>query len=155
MKKLFSVLLVILLIPFLFGIAGAAKTWKGMNLEDCVIVGGLTTENGTVVTSDVNTKTASYSLTASDTGKGFDNYGATGAITYTLPAWALGLQYTFTLSDSYSVIIDAPTGARILRLTNADADSIAADLAGESVTLTATGISTWVPREIGTWVDYN
>jgi len=145
----------VLLIFFVSGSVYAAKTWKGMNLEDCTVVGNMLTENGTVMTSDVNVKTADYSLLATDKGKVFDNYGATGDIKYTLPTWALGLFYTFTLTTAQSVYIDAPVGAMILRVTDADSHSVYSVTAGSSMTLVASGVSTWTPRELGTWVDGN
>ena len=147
--------MVVLLVCFVASAGYAVKSWKSMYIEDCTIIGTLSTPNGVAITSDVNTKTAAYSVAATDKGKVFDNYGATGSITYTLPAWALGLQYTFTVSTAQSVVINPPDTSIILRLTDAVGDSIWADAAGESVTLVATGISTWVPRELGTWTDAN
>ena len=115
--------------------------------------GRIDTPNGTMLTSDVTVKTGSYSVQTTDKGKVFDNYGATGDIKYTLPTWALGLFYTFTLTTAQSVYIDVPAGAMILRVTNADADSVYSVTAGDSMTLVASGVSTWTPREIGTWTD--
>lgn len=152
MKKLLSILIVLFLIPFLCGSAGAAKTWKGMNLEDCTVVGTLSTENGAVVTSDVNIKTASYSVLSSDTGKVFDNYGA-GTITYTLPAWAKGLQYTFTVSTAADIIVEPNTADTIVRITDTAGDSAQSVVLGSSMTIIGTGIDIWMPRELGTWID--
>ncbi|MCF7811455.1 hypothetical protein K9N50_10760 [bacterium] len=154
-KQIKTFITVMLLIVFGFTTVYAAKTWKSMNLEDCAVVGNLSTENGTVLTSDVTVKTADYSLLATDKGKVFDNYGATGNIKYTLPTWALGLFYTFTVTTAQSVYIDAPVGSMILRLTDTEADSIYSATPGDSITLIASGVSTWTPREIGTWTDGN
>lgn len=54
-------------------------------------------------------KTANYTVLTSDSGKVFTNNGATGFVTFTLPAAAAGYEYTFIVADAYGVIV-APAG---------------------------------------------
>lgn len=153
MKKLKICLVSILLICFVVSVAWAGKTWKEMNLQDCTIVGVLNTANGAVFTSDIVSTTSTVTLRTNQTGKIFDNYGSTYPFRITLPAWALGLIYTVTISTSESTYIVPGSTARILRLTNTTGDSIASTTVGSSIVLVATGVSTWVPRELGSWSD--
>jgi len=85
MKKLLSVLIVLFLIPFLCGSAGAAKTWKDMNLEDCTIVGTLSGLDA----ADIPNVVRYYQLPL----QSFittDPYTITAS---TNPGWAIGSSY--------------------------------------------------------------
>jgi len=59
-------------------------------------------------------KTANYTVTAANNGQRYDNYGATGTITFPLPAGAQGLGYEFKRSVAYAMRID-PNGTEIIR----------------------------------------
>lgn len=58
-------------------------------------------------------KTAAYTLTAADTGKTFGNRGASGSITFTLPAPTAGLVFFFVQSATQNIVITATGGAKI------------------------------------------
>lgn len=62
----------------------------------------------------ISAKTGNYSVSAStDIGKHFDNIGAAGAVTFTLPAAAAGLQYCFAVIASQDVKV-APTTSDVI-----------------------------------------
>jgi hypothetical protein len=61
----------------------------------------------------VTSKTASYSVLAADSYKDFDNNGASGTITFTLPAAAVGLTYGFAVMEAFNLVIQAPGGVTI------------------------------------------
>lgn len=58
-------------------------------------------------------KTAAYTLTAADTGKTFGTRGASGAITFTLPAPVAGLVYFFVQAAVQNISVTATGGAKI------------------------------------------
>lgn len=55
----------------------------------------------------VASKTANYTVTSADNGTHFDNQGATGTVTFTLPTAAVGLHYTFTVDAAHTVNVTA------------------------------------------------
>lgn len=120
-------------------------------LTDATLIDPVIT--GAKITPSVTATVISTNIDASQTGQIIDNYGAATIVSFNLPAWALGLHYTFTVSTAESLAIVPQSTSRILRLTNATGCSISSVTVGDSVVLIATGVSTWVPREIGTWVD--
>ena len=56
----------------------------------------------------VVSKTANYSLLASDSGGVFDNTGDAGELIFTLPAGLPGMEYTVLVEAAYNVKIDTP-----------------------------------------------
>ena len=71
------------------------------------------------------TKTASYTVVANDNYSLFDNVGATGAITFTLPALANGYFFGFRVQADQSVTVASSEGTNMLALNNASASSVA------------------------------
>ena len=71
-----------------------------------------------------NSQTASYTVLTSDNGSMLDNTGATGAITFTLPAIASGLVYTFVVVADQNVTISSNEGSNIIGPANAAASNI-------------------------------
>src|SRR5205823_1441255 len=53
-------------------------------------------------------KTANYTIVAGDSGSYFDNSGSTGEVDFTLPAYAAGLQYCFTVTAAQILKVIAP-----------------------------------------------
>ncbi len=62
-------------------------------------------------------KTANYTVLTGDTRKIFTNEGATGLITFTLPAATLGLVYEFMVVDSDGIKVVA-NGAETISIGN-------------------------------------
>jgi hypothetical protein len=73
-------------------------------------------------TQNVVAKTASYTLLPTDSGTLFHTTGATGAVTFTLPAVATsaGLTYTFMNTVDQNMVVAAPTDTMV-----ADGDATA------------------------------
>lgn len=91
-----------------------------LNGEELVpVVRGGVVENFTTTTAQIAalaasgayiSVTESQALTASQSGSVIDNYGASQTITLILPAWRLGLVFTFTVAADQALIID-PDGS--------------------------------------------
>lgn len=99
--------------------------------------------------------TASDTLTAAETGSTHTNLGAAGAITLTLPAAAVGLEFTFYVAAAQTLTIQA-VGNDTIRIgtaaAGAAAGSAAADAEGEWVTLRGISTTQWVSiGSLGTW----
>lgn len=82
----------------------------------------------------VTAKTASYTLTAADSGGVFTTTGAAGAIVFTLPAVATstGYEYTFLNTVDQNMTITAPAGTLVV-FNNAAATSIAFSTLSEKI----------------------
>ena len=60
----------------------------------------------------ISSKTVNYSVQYADTGTRFDNFGAAGSVTFTLPALPVtpaGLNYCFAVSAAQTVVVKANT----------------------------------------------
>jgi hypothetical protein len=105
----------------------------------------------------VASKATNYTVTAADSAIVFDNTGAGGTVvTFTLPASALGLQYTFSnvLTTALSQIVIAPQAADTIAFGSKAANqSVSSPVATRSsITLVCTAANTWaVTSLIGTW----
>jgi hypothetical protein len=97
----------------------------------------------------VVSKTTSYSLTAADCGKVFNNQGASAAIQFDLPALAAsGLQgctYTFVVGTAKSIKVNPSSASSdiIPGLTGHVGDAIGCATVGGAITLMATSASEW------------
>jgi hypothetical protein len=102
-------------------------------------------------------KATSYTVLAADSATTFDNTGAGGTVvTFTLPAAAVGLTFTFNdvLTTAASGIVVTPQGGDTIAYTTKTAgQSITSPVAARgSVTLTCTAANTWaVVSIIGTF----
>ena len=102
-------------------------------------------------------KTASYSPTKQESGGLFTNAGASGEITYTLPAATNGLGYCFYVYAAQTMTLELDDADQFHHLTNAAGDRLQnAGTAGDSICVYAKDGTYWVPmQEIGTWSDAN
>ena len=73
----------------------------------------LPTSGTLAVVSSVTSKTANYQILAADSPTDFDNNGAAGNITLTLPAASVGLTYGFAVMEAFNLVIRAPGGVTI------------------------------------------
>lgn len=105
----------------------------------------------------VTIKTAAYTVVANtDNGKTFSTEGASGAVTFSLPAATVGQWYRFSVGAAQELRID-PNGTETIALPSTGAQSsagayITADAAGEAVEIECVKAGQWNVRSyIGTW----
>ena len=93
------------------GFTPSTGTAGAITLAGTLVVGN----GGTGVTGFgvVTSKTASYAVLAADSYKDFDNNGAAGSVTFTLPASTVGLAYGFAVMEAFNLVIQAPGGVTI------------------------------------------
>jgi len=70
-------------------------------------------------------KSQSYTLVANDNFSHFNNVGAIGAITFTLPPIANGYLFMFHVQVDQNMIVASSEGANMIALNNASANSVA------------------------------
>lgn len=105
---------------------------------------------------NVTAHTASYALTANDSGTVHTNNGASGAVTCSLPAATVGLRFIFTVEAAQEHRID-PNGTETISLPSSGVPGAAgkyltADAIGESVELFCSKAGSWRVRGFtGTW----
>lgn len=116
----------------------------------------MSTQNG-MGQRTTEAKTANYTVVADvDNGKTFTNAGASGAITFALPAATVGQWFRFHVKATQELKID-PSGTETIALPSTGAQSaagkyISADANGEGVEIECTVVGTWdVNNYIGTW----
>jgi hypothetical protein len=78
-------------------------------------------------------KTANTTLLAKDAGNLFTNEGASGAVTFTLPAIAPNLLFAFRVVADQTVTIASAEGDNVVAFNDASADSVAFSTAGQKV----------------------
>lgn len=104
----------------------------------------------------VEAHTAGDTLTIEETGTVHTNTGASGAITFALPAATVGLHYMFVVGATQELRID-PNGTETISLPStglaqAAGAYIVADAQGESVSIFCAKAGTWAVRSyVGTW----
>jgi hypothetical protein len=132
----------------------AQKTYIARKGDD-VNVGELTFK------TTVETKTASYTVTAEDSGKLFLANGS-GTVVFTLPATALGLTYTFLVmqlpgsgagTSVSPAAADKIIGNGFTAADDKDAiNTAASDALGDLITVVGDGIDGWYVTAVrGTW----
>lgn len=101
---------------------------------------------------NVSAKTAACALTAADSGKRFTNDGAGGDIQFTLPAAAVGLQFSFTVLASYQIdVIRAGTDV-VKESDGTDKTHFQASTIGRTISITCTKAGIWtVDNVYGAW----
>lgn len=123
------------------------------------LVGDLSGDGGDQLVGFLNNQVAATATTLTAAQCGSTIINASGAVEVELPeaSTVLGCRYTFIVGSANALTIDPDAADQILLLTNAAGDSLAADAAGESVTLEAISASQWAPvgAEKGTWTDSN
>ena len=106
-------------------------------------------------TRQVEAKTAAYTVTTNDNGKVFTNTGASGAVTFSLPAATVGLWYRFVVKAAQELRID-PNGTETISLPTgvqqAAGKYISADAIGERISVECVKAGEWDTTEaVGTW----
>lgn len=107
-------------------------------------------------TSKVATKTADYTVLASDSGKTFSTTGASGTVVFSMPAAVPGLRYRFYVGAAQELRID-PNGSETASLPSTGVASAAgayltANAAGETVDIECVVAGSWsVFGYTGTW----
>ena len=79
------------------------------------------------------TKTGNYTVVTADNLSLFDNVGASGAITFTLPALANGLMFGFRVQTDQSVTVSSAEGDNIVAFNDASASSVAFSTSSEKI----------------------
>lgn len=107
----------------------------------------------------ISVKTANYTVTYADRGKTFSTEGASGAVTFALPAAVLCVppaRFNFHVGATQELRID-PNGTETIALPSTGAQSaagkyITADANGENVAIVCRKAGQWqVESYIGTW----
>jgi hypothetical protein len=103
----------------------------------------------------VSHKTANYTVLASESGHYFTNAGATGTITFTLPAATVGLHFTFKVRAVQQLRVD-PNGSETLENTasveQAAGAYLWADAKGEFIHIICLESGKWaMHNSSGTW----
>lgn len=98
-------------------------------------------------------KTANYTALATDNGVLFDNTGAAGAVTFTLPAIADGLKYGFLVAANQNVLVTSAEGSNIIAPNNASASTLSFVTAGDKIGgflkfYTNPGATKWVVEKV-------
>jgi hypothetical protein len=79
------------------------------------------------------TKTASYQVLASDNFTIFDNTGAAGAVTFTLPPIANGYYFGFRGAAAQNLLVTSTEGGNIIALNNLVASTLAFQTGGQII----------------------
>lgn len=98
------------------------------------------------------TKTANYTVVANDNYTLFDNTGAGGAVTFTLPVLANGYLFGFRVQADQNVIVASNEGDNMVAFNDASADSVAYQTSGEKigglfVVYTNPGATKWIVED--------
>lgn len=95
----------------------------------------------------VEAKTAAYTVVASDCGKMFTNEGATGSVTFTLPAPAAelsGVSYEFVTVAAQAIVIGVTGNDKLIVHADAAADTVTtAATIGQHFQVTCVGATGW------------
>jgi hypothetical protein len=99
------------------------------------------------------TKTADYTVLATDNLTSFDNLGAVGAVNFTLPTLANGLCYNFRCRADQNLTVTAAVANTMEALNNLTASSVAfssggARIGGEFQIFSNPGATKWLVRTL-------
>jgi hypothetical protein len=106
--------------------------------------------------SEIQVKTADYTVLENETGDVFDTTGAAATVTFTMPAAVAGMKYRFRVGAAQELRID-PDGTETISLPSSGVAGAAgkyltANAAGESVSIECVTGGTWtVFGYTGTW----
>ena len=114
------------------------------------------TNGGTGVTGFgvVTSKTASYAVLAADSYLDFDNNGAAGSVTFTLPASTVGLAYGFAVMEAQDLVIDAPGGVTIYlgEISTTAGGTITSNAVGSYLFIKCRSATEWLAQSsLGSW----
>jgi hypothetical protein len=113
----------------------------------------LTTLTG-VVNRTISSKTTNYVILATDDPSDFDNAGAAGPVTFTLPAAVVGYVFSFTVAEDQSLVVDAPGGVTIYveDLASTSGGTVTATTKGAYLLLKCRSVTTWYAQaRLGSW----
>jgi hypothetical protein len=113
----------------------------------------ITTLTGMVIPA-MSSKSTNYVILATDEPSDFDNTGAIGSITFTLPAAVVGYVFSFTATVAQPLVIDAPGGVTIYAgdLASTSGGTFTASARGAYLLLKCRSNTTWYAQAIlGTW----
>jgi len=102
----------------------------------------------------VTSKTASYAVLAADSYKDFDNNGAAGSVTFTLPASTVGLAYGFAVMEAQNLVVDAPGGVTIYigALATTAGGTITSNAVGSYLFIKCRSATEWIVQSsMGSW----
>jgi hypothetical protein len=102
----------------------------------------------------VTSKTASYAVLAADSYKDFDNNGAAGSVTFTLPASTVGLAYGFAVMEAQNLVVDAPGGVTIYigALATTAGGTITSNEVGSYLFVKCRSATEWIVQSsMGSW----
>jgi len=126
------------------------------NSADAPITASTGTFSGALTGYEATTtKTSNYNVAVADVAQHFDNTGASGEVDFTLPAYAAGLRYCFTVTAAQTLKVIAPASNKIaIGTTNsAAAGNITASATYSTACIYATAVSNqWVAESTtGSW----
>ena len=135
-------------------------TWRINDPADGGILRPVDSDSGAGFQEPYEVSTASDTLTAAESGRVVVVYptanDASTTQTYTLPAAADGLNYTFTEGKHTTIKVDPNGTDQIMYSTCAAGDSISSPAAtGDNVKLISDGTRWYVQFMRGTWTDSN
>lgn len=114
----------------------------------------LATKSAPPAGGSVVAKVASYAVLASDSGTTFNNLGASGAITLTLPTPAVGLTYSFVTAAAQNMILDVG-GSVVIgigEIATSPGGQVACNSPYSAITLKALSTTLWVAVAMtGSW----
>lgn len=99
-------------------------------------------------------KTADYSVVTADSGKVFTTVGAGGAVNFTLPTAASGLEYWFEVGATQTLTITAgsSTTIQVGDDVSSSAGTVHANVIGYVIHIVGTSTTTWITLGgMGTW----
>ena len=102
----------------------------------------------------VTSKTASYAVLAADSYLDFDNNGAAGSVTFTLPASTVGLAYGFAVMEAQDLVIDAPGGVTIYlgEISTTAGGTITSNAVGSYLFIKCRSATEWLAQSsLGSW----
>ena len=134
------------------GFTPSTGTAGAITLAGTLVVGN----GGTGVTGFgvVTSKTASYAVLAADSYLDFDNNGAAGSVTFTLPASTVGLAYGFAVMEAQDLVIDAPGGVTIYlgALATTAGGTITSNAVGSYLFIKCRSATEWIAQSsMGSW----
>lgn len=102
----------------------------------------------------VVSKLLDYALLVTESYNDFDNNGAAAAVTFTLPAAAVGLAYGFAVVAAHAVTIKAPIGVtlRLGELSSTSGGTISSSSVGSCLFIKCRTLTDWfVQSSMGSW----
>lgn len=137
-------------------ISGSTNTITNVSLATGVTGTLVVGNGGTGVTGFgvVTSKTASYAVLAADSYLDFDNNGAAGSVTFTLPASTVGLAYGFAVMEAQNLVIDAPGGVTIYlgEISTTAGGTITSNAVGSYLFIKCRSATEWLAQSsLGSW----